>query len=83
MRATPPSTWTHERVACQGGSNGTCRRSTPRVRTSPSGVPFGRMKKPPIIASPIPRAAHHAASRACPRSTATRTSTVAASWQAT
>ena len=36
-RATPPWTCTHARTSAQGASNGTCRRATPRVRTSPSG----------------------------------------------
>ena len=53
----------------KGAANGTCLRTTPRVRTSPSGVPSGRTKKPPTIASSTPRAAHHGSSFACPRRT--------------
>ena len=68
-RATPPSTCTHARTSSNGAVNGTCSRTTPRVRTSPSGVPCGRTKKPPTIASSTPCAAHHASSLAWPRST--------------
>ena len=48
---TPPCTCTHARTDDHGAANGTCRRATPRVRTSPSGVPSGRTKKPPTSAS--------------------------------
>ena len=45
----------------------------PRVRSSPSGRVPGRVKKPPTSASSIPRAAHHVASGAGRRNSATRT----------
>ncbi len=47
-----------------GASKGTWRRATPRVRSSPSGTPAGRVKKPPTSASCTPRAAHQVARRA-------------------
>ena len=61
IRATPPCD-VHARAGrAQGASNGTWRRATPRVRSSPSGTPAGRVKKPPTSASCTPRAAHQAA----------------------
>ena len=65
-----------ERVA--GGD----ARGIPLVRSSPSGSPAGRVKKPPTSASRTPWERHQDDS-VCPRTSATRTPVVAASWRAT
>ena len=51
------------------------------MRTSPSGMPPGRTKKPPTSASCTPRAAHHGASFCGLRRIATRSSVLRSGWE--
>ena len=78
----PPTTCRHARTSPHGASKGRAGRAMPLVRSSPSGVPAGRTKKPPTIASATACSRHQrssgvGAARRTTRGTVRRRSCVA------
>ena len=83
-RATwPPTTCRHARTSPHGASNGRAGRAMPLVRSSPSGVPAGRMKKPPTIASATACSRHQRSSGVGAGRRTTRGTVRRRSWVAT